>query len=288
MDAAADEWICGHIQPVGPIEVVHKRPWATVSRVPVADGGVWFKACAPVQAFEAQLTASLFRRSPELVTEVVAHDVDRGWLLLADAGSQVRTLGNPPELWTRALPLYAELQRAEAAHVEEHLAAGVPDLRVAALPDHYDDLLDHGFPPALASKFAELSKELDTAGVAPSVQHDDLHMNNLYVDGDALRIIDWGDASISHPFFSLVTTFRFLEEFNGLAPDDPWFARLRDEYLEPWGRGHEEAFRLALRVGTFARAFTALRIRDRLHADALPEYDNDFRTVLRRALAAME
>jgi hypothetical protein len=62
-----------------------------------------------------------------------------------------------------------------------------------------------------------------------------------------LRLLDWGVASISHPFMSLVVTFRFLEETNKLAPNDSWFARLRDAYLEPWGRGLEDAFTLRLR-----------------------------------------
>ena len=60
-----------------------------------------------------------------------------------------------------------------------------------------------------------------------------------------LRVLDWGDSSISHPFASLVVTFRFLEEFNKLPPGDPWFPRLRDAYLEPWGHGLTDAFALA-------------------------------------------
>jgi len=47
-----------------------------------------------------------------------------------DAGTSIRSLGNPPELWLRLLPSYAELQRGEAAHVAEHLTHGVPDLRL--------------------------------------------------------------------------------------------------------------------------------------------------------------
>src|SRR5437660_7138514 len=46
---------------MGPIETAHDRPWATVLRVPVADGVVWFKACAPVQAFEPRLTDRALR-----------------------------------------------------------------------------------------------------------------------------------------------------------------------------------------------------------------------------------
>ena len=107
----ADAWIRDHVEPVGGIETEHERPWATVLRVPLAGGVAWFKACAPVQAFEPRLTAELFSRYPDRVAEVLGHDEERAWLLLGDAGTPIGAFGNPPETWLVALPLYAELQR---------------------------------------------------------------------------------------------------------------------------------------------------------------------------------
>src|SRR5207253_5495850 len=61
---------------------------------------------------------------------VLAHDVERAWLLLLDAGRPLRVFGREGlEAWLRVLPLYAELQLGEAARAAEHLAAGVPDQR---------------------------------------------------------------------------------------------------------------------------------------------------------------
>jgi hypothetical protein len=85
--AAAEEWIRAQVDPVHAIQIVHERPWATVARVPLADRVAWFKACAPVQSFEPRLTAALFARWPDRVAEVLGHDPQRGWLLLADAGT---------------------------------------------------------------------------------------------------------------------------------------------------------------------------------------------------------
>jgi hypothetical protein len=292
--AAAEDWIRAHVEPVGTIEATHERPWATVLRVPLAEGVAWFKACAPVQAFEPRLTAELFARWPDRVAEVLGHDEKRAWLLLADAGTPIRVFGNPPQAWLVVLPLYAELQRGEAAHTQDHLTHHVPDLRVATLPARYEDLLRHDLPLAsdeirrlrrFAARFAELCGELAAHDVPETVQHDDLHMANVYAQGERLRLLDWGDASISHPFASLVVTFRFLEEINKLPPTDPWFARLRDAYLEPWGRGLAGTFALAIRVGTFAHAFAWARQRDALREEARPEFDRRFPLVLRRAVA---
>jgi hypothetical protein len=292
---AAEEWIAAHVQPAGKIETAHERPWATVLHVPLADGGAWFKACAPVQSFEPRLSALLAARWPGRVGEVIAFDEERAWLLLADAGRPIGSFGgNPPEPWARILPSYAELQQGEAEHRDNHLAHGVPDLRVARLPERYDDLLRHELPlesaevdalRAFAPRFAELCNELASREIPETIQHDDLHMANVYVRGDELRVLDWGDSSISHPFASLVVTFRFLEQVTGLAPGHPWFTRLRDAYLEPWGRGLEDEFALAMRVGAFAHAIASIRQRDALPLHERSGYDTDFTVVLRRAVA---
>ncbi|WP_203658217.1 hypothetical protein [Actinocatenispora rupis] len=287
----AETWIRRYVEPVGPIETTHVRPWSTVRRVPLADGVAWFKACAPVQGFEPRLSAHLYRRWPDRVAEVLAHDEDRAWLLLADAGDPVGTTGNPPEAWLAALPRYAELQRGETGYADEHVAHGVPALPVAQLPDRFADLVARDLPvdraehdrlAAFAPGYARMCAELAAdRRLGPTVQHDDLHMTNLY--GRA-RVLDWGDASVSHPFFSLVVTFRFLEERTGLPLDDPWYARLRDAYLEPWGGDFRDTFELALRVGAVAHAIAWTRQRDFLPPAELPGFDEGFAHILRRAL----
>jgi hypothetical protein len=293
----AEDWIRAHVEPVGPIRTEHEQPWATVLRVPIAGGAAWFKACGPVQAFEPRLTAQLYARHPDRVAQVLAHEEERAWLLLGDAGTAIGAFGNPPETWLVVLPLYAELQRAETAHALDHLAHGVPDLRVATLPARFDDLLRRELPldreeidrlRGSASRFAELCDELMACDVSETVQHDDLHMSNVYVRGEQLRVLDWGDSSISHPFASLVETFRFLEEVTKLRPGDPWFGRLRDAYLEPWGRGLEDVFALAMRVGAFAHVIAWMRQRDHLPAKDRAEFDEGFQIVLRRAVAQTE
>jgi hypothetical protein len=291
---AAQEWIRQHVKPVGPIETTHDRPWATVMRVPVAGGVTWFKACAQVQAFEPRLTAELYARWPDRVTEVLAVDEERRWLLLGDGGAAVLDQGNPPEAWLEALPSYAELQKGEIAYAVDHIGHGVPDLRMAALPAGYERLLASEIPLArddvsrlrgFAPRFTELCAALAALGIRESVQHDDLHMANLYSDDGKLRVVDWGDSSIAHPFFSLVVTFRFLEEFNHLAPDDAWFRRLRDAYLEPWGSGLEETFEIAIRVGWFAHAIARTRQRDTLPPEAWPDFDRTSAIILQRAIS---
>jgi hypothetical protein len=287
----AEIWVRSHVTPTAAIEVVHERPWSTVARVPTGDGPVWFKACAPVQAFEARLSAELSARWPDRVAVVLAHDAERAWLLLADAGTRLADLGSPPEVWLDVLPPYAELQRGEAAHAGEHAAHGVPDLRLAELPARYDKLVDYAPLPvspadrarlrAFAPRFAELCAELAAAGIDETIQHDDLHMWNVY----GRRVLDWGDSSVAHPFFSLVVNFKHLEGKDGVPPGDPLYARLRDAYLEPWGPGLQDVAELAFGVGTFAYVIANMRQREHLpHADRA-EFDRYYAEDLLRAVA---
>ena len=97
LTSTAEAWVAGSVPIVGGLELVQTEPWASVFRGRLDGGGlVWFKACAPHQAFEVPLTASLSARWPTTVTEVLAHDVERRWLLMA--ARHRRSRANAPRL----------------------------------------------------------------------------------------------------------------------------------------------------------------------------------------------
>jgi phosphotransferase family enzyme len=265
--------------PTGSIEQPQVYPWATVLRVPSPDGLLWFKANAPVQRFEAALTAELARAAPDITVELVAVDVRRGWMLMRDAGSRLRELiGGPDQLdhWLAILPRYAELQRDLAALAERFIALGVPDERLGGLARHLEEVLDDddlifsGRPGGITpdeharlrdsvSTVSTMCSDLAAMGVPETVQHDDFHDGQIFVRDGRYRFLDWGDACISHPFHTLVVTLRVLAWQQGLAPGGPELLRLRDAYLEPFEdvaspKDLRLAFALAHRTGTIGRA----------------------------------
>lgn len=254
----------------GEVQQVSDTPWARVSRI----GAVWLKECKPVQAFEVPLTVALASRWPDRLPPMLAAEPDRGWLLLGDAGSPIAALGDALDAWAVALPLYAELQQREAALVEEHLAAGVPDLRAHTLPERYTSWLER--EPRLAAfapRFAELCASLTRA---PTVQHDDLHESNVYARDGRLVFLDWGDTCIAHPFATMLITFRYVAHFH----DESWVPRLRAAYLEPWGRGLDDELDAALAVAAFARILQWERIGE------IEPLERNLRTFLETVVAA--
>jgi phosphotransferase family enzyme len=265
----------------GEIEQPHVRWWSTVLRVPTTDGALWFKANAPPLTFEAGLLAILERSAPGHVPELVALDVDHGWLLMRDGGERLRELVRDSDdlhHWRALLPEYAQLQLALAPHVGDLLAAGVPDERLAVLPAQLAALLDDHVAcmvgrddglsveeydrlGALLPEFAERCARLASLGIPETIQHDDLHDGNVFVRGGRYLFFDWGDSCVSHPFHSLVVTMRALVHRLELPPGGPDVLQLRDAYLEPFepfGSHAElvEAADLAHFTGTAGRALS--------------------------------
>ncbi len=282
--AAAGDWIDTRLderglERTGEIEQPHVRWWSTVMRVPTAEGDLWFKANAPPHAFEAGLLAILERVRPGRVPTLVALDAGRGWLLMRDGGERLRELVHSAadlDRWEQLLPEYAELQLALAPRVDELLAANVPDERLAVLPDHIERLLDdrdacmvgredgltedeYARLRALTPDFADRCRRLAAYGIPETIQHDDLHDGNVFVQDGRYLIFDWGDSCVSHPFHSLVVTMRGLVYRLELVPGGPDVLRLRDAYLEPFSSygSHDqlvEAADLAHYTGTASRS----------------------------------
>jgi len=244
--AEAHAWILGELGDAvtGPIEQPHVRPWSTVLRVPTQDGPVWFKANMPALAHEAAVVSVLARRRPDCVPKLLAADLERGWMLMADGGTRLREAGLDLTCWEEVLPRYAGLQLDLAVDRDALLAAGAPDRRLPGLPVQYEALLDEaalrddelGRLRALAPRVAELCEELAAYGLPETIQHDDLHDGQVFLHDGGYLFFDWGDACVSHPFFTLTVTLRVLAHHLEVPELAPELDRFRDAYLEPWTR----------------------------------------------------
>lgn len=250
---------------------VRLRPWSVLVRIPVeGHGAVFFKASPPASAFEAGLTASLARWIPGRVLEPLAVGAERGWSLLPDGGPLFRDAldrgAADLAAWEEMLRQYAEMQRKLIPYAGRMDSLGVPDGRVAALPEIFDrmveenSVLDQADRAALRDirpRLAEWCAELVGLEIPETLDHSDLHEGQSFVpEPGRFVFFDWGDAAISHPFCSLLIPGRVARERYG--PEV--LPRLRDAYLEPWtGSGHtaaelRRAVSLAWRVGAIGRA----------------------------------
>ncbi|MEZ4867774.1 MAG: phosphotransferase [Caldilineaceae bacterium] len=233
---------------------IYTRPWSTIVQAPTADATYFFKAVIPLLAYEAALTEQLAQWQPDLLPPLLAIDAARGWLLMADGGTRLRTVLQTSQdigHWQRVLPQYAALQIKLSQAQESCLQLGVPDRRVTRLPDLFATLLQDQValgldtPDGLThAEWAQLSEaaalvreqcsRLAAAPIPMTLDHGDFHDGNIFIHDRGYWFFDWGDCSVTHPFFSLRTTFVSVENTFGVAEDDPLFNQLRDAYLEPW------------------------------------------------------
>ena len=249
----------------GEVTQPHLRPWSTALRLPTTEGIVWLKAGCPGTSYEAGLLQTLSAYDAPHVLRPLAVDAARGWVLLPDGGPTLRSaLDRDPDLgmWERALVRYAELQRA----VEGRPLPGADDQRPITMPGRLATLLDtvevaaDRLPELLRvpPRYGEWCEELTGSLVPMTLQHDDLHDNNVFAQ---LVFFDFGDAVLGHPFSSLLVTLRSVAGRWSLEPGAPELRRLRDAYLEAWTDLHsrEELELLALlatRVGKVGRVLS--------------------------------
>lgn len=230
------------------------RFWSAVARVPTRDGEAWFEEDPQPLVFEPALTAALARRRPAVLPEVIAFEGSR--LLTRDAGSRLRTRldsGGRAPSWEELLFGHGELQLDLAPAVGEALALGVLDAR----PERLEEL-SAGFPGHARRRDAIRRAVAGLGSAVPiSVVHTEAHDGNLFIAAnDHVRLLDWAEAVVSHPFVGMVLPLRFAVERTRSSPE-----RLRDAYLEPFTSlaplaELQESFFHGYLLGALVRALT--------------------------------
>ncbi|HEX5860271.1 MAG TPA: phosphotransferase [Nocardioides sp.] len=269
--AEAHAWIegrTGHLglTRAGEIEQPHVYPWSTVLRVPTTRGDLWFKANSAELRHEASLVTLVAERVPERVPPLLASDLERGWMLMPDAGQRLReviAVERNLHRWLDVLEATAEIQLAMEPDVDALLAAGVPDMRLATLPDRYAQLMDtlqaEARFRAAHAQVVELCEELAAFGVTETLQHDDLHDGQVFLRNGTHLIMDWGDACISHPFFTLSVALEGaiawgVDDVESSEDIEPY----RRAYLAPYAKRYDvdlvSASTVAMRLGWVCRA----------------------------------
>lgn len=287
------------IDVVGPVEQVRVRMWSTQLTVPTSDGKLWFKENHPGQLAEAAVVEVLAGIAPEYVVVPVAVERSRGWLLSHDQGPTLATLQQAPDEETaaRVVADFARLQRRVAgretaltdaglvrmlpSETPELVARRVDQMRAAPADSavHIDAELAERALAALPALAATAERLAELAPPLASLEHNDLHHNNVFVPdaGDApLRFFDFGDGFWAHPFTSLRVPVGSLCRDLDTDPADPRVRRVVDAYLAVWSDLAElpvlrEMASLAQVFGTVHRFESWRRLLDRTSLAMCPD-----------------
>jgi Phosphotransferase enzyme family len=213
-------------------------------------GTVYLKALPDFFRAEVRVTCTLWRELSGAAAGVLAANTGRGLLLLTDAGEPLTDTCSgwftPPSdtvNWTAADSAALMRQLAHIQRGAEHL------LLLGTLPDHGPEWVLGHLPELLAGPLFRTEKpeglnpdevaalltlrprleaaleRLIASPVPRTLGHGDLHRGNVLRQGHTFTLLDWSDASRTHPFLDCGPQY--------LVPEDQR-PEAEDVYLEAW------------------------------------------------------
>ena len=202
-------------------EVRQLRNWASSSVlwVSTATGEYYFKALPISGRVESALTQYLGLHFGSVVPRLVAMEPARRWLLTAACAGQNLEDIRDVALWELAAERYGRLQVDCVPRVADLAALGCQTLTLDSMSASIRTLADvasvrqggsggltHDECRNLRAAVPSLQRrceELATCGIPLTLEHGDFWPGNVFVGTASCEVIDWEDAAIAHPFFSL-------------------------------------------------------------------------------------
>ena len=246
--ARAEDWVIDLADRLDlPIteNVIQERVWsrACTLYLNTGDGGLYFKATHPVFSYEAVITRVLFLRYRNYIPEVMAVNVEEGWLLLREFDAAHLSDAHRVEIWEQALRIYASMQMDLIGATHTLVALGVPDRNVdflvsqidgmmTRIPDDFDDEERHALFN-LAPVLRQYCYDLVNFEIPLTLTHGEFQPDNIAIKKDHSPLFfDWSDCVITHPFFDVA---HFLAMSEGQLPAGAGVRqRLIRAYLQPW------------------------------------------------------
>jgi len=211
---------------------------------------IWFKATGEPNLREFPITVALAKLLPQFVPTIVAVlPASNGWLSWEVYGSKLDETGSIQD-WQVAAGALARLQIASIGRQEEILNAGARNLKLSEFPDLVDpffDALSHSMerqtntPPAILNRtellllreqLHQALSSLEQLEIPNTVGHLDLNPGNIIVSKGECVFLDWAEAYVGHPFFSLEYILQHLRR--SVCQDPALEVRIASKYIETW------------------------------------------------------
>jgi len=249
------EWVETVIEPLGfhlsrNFRQVNASPSFSLARFETDGPTLWFKAVGEPNQREFAITCALAHLFPDYLPRVVAARPDwNGWLTREVAGKPLSEV-QEPEIWERGAADLARLQIQSIDHGSEILRAGARDLGSAVLSKFIQPFmsvvarlmerqtkvppptLDRKDLSALAHSLDSALDAMDAIGTPETLGHLDLNPGNTIASENQCAFLDWAEACIGNPFFSLEYLLEHARCTFG--PDSPVATELTAAYCAQW------------------------------------------------------
>jgi len=249
------EWVKVVIEPLGfhlngNARQLNASPSFSLVRFETDGPALWFKAAGEPNQKEFTMTCLLAQFFPEYLPRILGRRADwNGWLTREATGkllSEVRERA----LWEQAAASLARLQIQSIDHGSQILGAGACDLGSVALSKLIQpfinvatQLMDRQTkvpPPALGRKDLLLVADslrsavdaMEVVGIPEALGHLDLNPGNIIVSQNRCAFLDWAEAYVGSPLFSLEYLLEHARRAFG--SESAVRARLTAAYCAQW------------------------------------------------------
>ena len=232
-------------------DIVVQTPWSSVVRINAGNELFYLKTTPALIALEADIIKILHDQFRAPVPTVIAHNAVLHCFLMKDAGTSLRNILKKKfdtDLLFKAIDQFTSLQITVADHVDDFINIGVPDWRLNKMPDLYtqailqkDLLMADGLSELevnelekLHSKITGLCQKLSGYAIKETIVQPDFNDNNTLISDNSqnITIIDLGEISISHPFFSLLNCLYQISKHYALTEHDHDYLQIKHACLK--------------------------------------------------------
>jgi hypothetical protein len=261
-----------------------QTPWSSVVRINTGSDLFYLKTTPALIALESEIIKILHDQFRAPVPILISHNPELHCFLMKDAGISLRSILKKKfdtDLLCKAIEQFTALQITVADHVDDFINIGVPDWRLNKLPELYQqaisqrDLfiadglseLEVNELEKLLPKITDFCEILSGYAIKETIVQPDFNDNNTLIDDQskAITIIDLGEISISHPFFSLLNCLHVLKKHHGLTNEDAAYLKAKDACLKNYRQFESEKnVEDALEIGHVLSFVYGLLAHDRL------------------------
>jgi hypothetical protein len=232
-------------------ENVQNTPWSSVVRFATSGGYIYLKATPKLLALEAPIIQILHGQFYAAVPKMIAYNAELNCFLMEDAGERLRGVLKrkfDEALICKAINKFTLLQLSVADRLDIFLEMAVPDWRLDKLPALYAQLLsckdmlrEDGLTETEITQLEnsstmveKLCMNLSGYNIKQSIVQPDFNDNNILIDHKTqdITIIDLGEITISHPFFSLLNCMQQIKKHYALSEEDDIYLRIKDACLK--------------------------------------------------------
>lgn len=235
----------------GEFRQLNASPSFSLVRFETDGPAVWFKAVGEPNQREFGITGALAQFFPNYLPKVLASRPDwNGWLSSEVRGDLLSEVQDQLHL-ERAAAALARLQIESIDRAAEILGAGARDLRSATLSKVIQPFMSvvaqlmesqTKIPPSvldrkdllLLTDYLHNSIEtIEATGIPETLGHLDLNPGNIIVSENRCTFLDWAEAYIGNPLFSLEYLLQHARRAFGT--DSAIESRLTQAYCGQWG-----------------------------------------------------